>query len=175
MSTITEGSSGSDVYFSGDAKLDSLLGWAKWGGPLGTGAVITFSFPTSKSNFAIDGQTEFGGYDPNQELSSFSPFSEAQKAGARAALAAWTEVANVHFVEVADGPSEVGDIRFSNSAYVGKDGNAAAWAYMPDTWPQPVNGDVWVDPKYAPNFQMAPGQFGSLMLIHEIGHALCDV
>lgn len=173
MATVTEGSYGSEISFSGDGKLDSLLGWAKWGGSQGTGATVTFSFPTSAANFANVDTNEMGGYDPSREPSGFAPMTEAQKAGVRTALAAWAEVADITFVETPDNASETGDIRFSNSSFVGESSsNAAAWAYLPDSWGNPVNGDVWVDQKYSPNFQMAAGQYGLQMLMHEIGHAI---
>jgi serralysin len=53
--------------------------------------------------------------------------------------------------------------------------DAAAWAYTPfddGQFQYPENGDVWVDVKYSPNLQLAPGQFGFSTMLHEIGHAI---
>ncbi|WP_162916594.1 M10 family metallopeptidase C-terminal domain-containing protein [Dongia deserti] len=145
------------------------MGFYKWGGGVGSSVTLTYSFPTNPALFSTDPNVGYG--NQQWELSQFSPMTEAQKAATRAALATWAEVANITFSEVAlESASEVGDLRFANSGFVGDQGSAA-WAYYP--WPAaPLAGDVWVDTYYPPNFQLNPGQYGFSTLVHEIGHAL---
>ncbi len=160
---------------TGNPYLDPLIvpGF-KWGNTgVGTAATITYSFPTYGSPW----HTDYATYLDNEPFNGFTPFSGAQQAAAVAALASWAEVANLTFNQVDDipGDTDVGDIRFGNSASV-TNSSAAAWAYFPydgfDSFEYPESGDVWFDATYAPNLQLAPGQFGYSTMIHEIGHAL---
>ncbi|HNB25565.1 MAG TPA: M10 family metallopeptidase [Alphaproteobacteria bacterium] len=160
---------------TGNPYLDPLIvpGF-KWGNTgVGTAATITYSFPTYGSPW----HTDYATYLDNEPFNGFTPFSGAQQAAAVAALASWAEVANLTFNQVDDipGDTDVGDIRFGNSASV-TNSSAAAWAYFPydgfDSFEYPEAGDVWFDASYAPNLQLAPGQFGYSTMIHEIGHAL---
>ena len=146
----------------------------KWGATgVGTAATVTYSFPTYGSPWSND----YAVYLDNEPFNGFTPFSGAQQAAAVAALATWAEVANLTFQELNDVPvdTDVGDIRFGNSASVSQS-DAAAWAYFPyddnTAFDYPEAGDVWFDATYAPNLQLAPGQFGFSTMIHEIGHAL---
>lgn len=162
---------------SGNAQIDPLvwLGY-KWGSSgAGTSATVSYSFPTYGSLWHPDYST----YLANEPFNNFQPFDAAQQNAARQALALWAEVANITFTEVDDtaGDGDVGDIRFGNSGSV-TNSTAAAWAYTPyDDIPYAgfvyaENGDVWFDHQYAPNLQLAPGQFGFSTMIHEIGHAI---
>ncbi len=158
---------------TGNPYLDPLIvGGFKWGATgVGTAANVTYSFPTYGSTWS----TDYAVYLDNEPFNGFTPFSGAQQAAAVAALASWAEVANITFQAVADGPADVGDIRFGNSASVSSS-SAAAWAYFPyddnTGFDYPEAGDVWFDATYAPNLQLNPGQFGYSTMIHEIGHAL---
>ncbi|HJT13476.1 MAG TPA: M10 family metallopeptidase, partial [Dongiaceae bacterium] len=169
MPTPNTGSTVSDIPFSGTRSLDSLLSFYKWGGFIGTGTTVSYSFPTNPALFSTDPNVGYG--NQQWELTQFSAMTEAQKSATRSALATWAEVANITFTEVAvESASEVGDLRFANSGYVGDNGSAA-WAYYP--WPSsPLAGDVWIDPGYPLNFQLDPGEYGFSTLVHEIGHAL---
>jgi Ca2+-binding RTX toxin-like protein len=163
-------SSAVSIYpVSGNSALNSLLTPYKWGGGLGSGVVLSYSFPTNPALFSTDPLVGYG--NQQWELSQFSAMSEAQKTATRAALDTWARVANLTFSEVvSESASEVGDLRFANSGYVGDEG-AAAWAYYP--WPSaPIAGDVWIDPGYPLNFQLNPGEYGFSTLVHEIGHAI---
>ena len=155
---------------SGNAAINPLLVWGyKWGSnPVGTPLSITYSFPTG-------GATWIDNYYDQEPFQGFQPFSAAQQDAARTALSLWSKVANITFTEVVtESSSNVGEIRFGNSAVV-TNSSSAAWAYLPfkdNQFQWPENGDVWFDNKYQPNLQLQPGQFGFSTMIHEIGHAL---
>ncbi len=155
------------VDFSGDYRIDALLDEQdvyKWGGVLGTGVTITYSFPTSKTNWQVD----YGAGD--DEPSALIAFSAAQQKGFKAALQSWSDVANITFTQIPESSTNVGDIRAANSSVLSNT-DAAAWAYTP--FPDdPPSGDVWVDPSYSPNKSPNVGGFGFEVLVHELGHAL---
>jgi hypothetical protein len=144
-----------------DALIDWDLGWVyKWGGAVGTGATITYSFPTAGSVWE-------GGYGSGEENSGLGLFDLAEQAATRTALAAWSRVANITFVEVPDTASSVGDIRFARSSALGRD--VAGVGYAPDLDAQ--GGDVWLASDYLlGNALSTPA--GQQLLLHEIGHAL---
>ncbi len=150
---------------SGNTTIDALanIGF-KWGsGPPGVAATVTFSFPQS-------GAAWINSYGDGEPFDGFQGFNTAQQNAARQALGLWSDVANITFQEVPDTAGDVGDIRFGFSHVVTLDPNAVAWGYYPDTTAEA--GDVWFDRNYKPNLQMAPGQFGFMALVHEIGHAI---
>jgi serralysin len=125
-------------------------------GPVGQPQVITYSFYTSLSQFSA-------GYGFG-ELSGFSPFTATQQAAVVAAFQTWADCANVTFVYVAD-PTQA-KICFANTTT----GPSQAWGYYPGSLQE--SGDVWINPNQSSNFQLTPGGYGLLTLIHEIGHAL---
>jgi Ca2+-binding RTX toxin-like protein len=135
----------------------------KWGsGGTGTSATVTYSFPSKNAAW-------LGGYGDGEPSHGFQSFTSAQRAAARKAFSAWSAVADISFVEVADTPSSVGIIRLANSTVVGGS-DAAAWGYFPHRAPE--GGDVWFDPHHSPNLKLGRGQFGYMAMVHEIGHAI---
>lgn len=171
-----EGSGPVGIFaLSGDSRIDPLvwLGY-KWGADgAGTPATVTYSFPTSLSKWSND----YSAFLSNEPFNGFQAFTAAQQAAAQQALTLWADVANISFQQVAETDTEVGDIRFGNSASV-TNSRSAAWAYTPigdansDPLYIPENGDVWFDLQYAPNLQLDPGEFGFATMLHEIGHAI---
>src|SRR5688572_23707521 len=153
---------------SSNANINPLLVWGyKWGNTsVGTPVSLTYSFPSY-------GATWLNNYWDGEPFNGFQPFTGAQQQAARQALSLWSEVANVTFTEVSETASDVGDLRFGNSAAV-TNSSSAAWAYFPfdDQYEWPENGDVWFDVKYPPNLELSPGQFGFSTMVHEIGHAI---
>jgi hypothetical protein len=169
MPTPNTSSPVSFIGVSGNIKINALLTHYKWGGAQGSGTTISYSFPTNPALFSTDPNVGYG--NQQWELTQFSPMTEAQKTATRATLDTWAQVANITFTEVvSESASEVGDLRFANSGYVGLDGSAA-WAYYPGP-SSPIAGDVWIDPLYDRNFELEPGGYGFSTLIHEIGHAI---
>ncbi|MPY69176.1 MAG: hypothetical protein GEU92_03715 [Alphaproteobacteria bacterium] len=145
----------STYSYSGENGIDSLLATYKWGGGLGTGATLTYSFGTSSSVYA-------SGY--SEPTNGFGEFSDHQKEMTRMALDFWSNVADITFSEVTDSETVAGDLRFAKSSEP-----STAWAYYPTT--SPVGGDVWVGPSSSYN-DMSLGTYGFQTMLHEIGHAL---
>jgi Ca2+-binding RTX toxin-like protein len=139
----------------------------KWGGGLGTGVTLTYSFPGAGAAHA----SPYGYYTTNDEWQGFSPLTTGEKAAARAGLAVWSAVANINFVETAETTTTVGEIRFGKSSSI--DPNEYAHAYLPAN--DPSAGDVWF---HSTNWNathaasIAAGTDDFHTIIHELGHAL---
>ncbi|MEQ1718921.1 MAG: M10 family metallopeptidase [Hyphomicrobium sp.] len=139
----------------------------KWGGGLGQGVTLTYSFPGLSAAHA----SPYGYYTSNDEWQGFTPLTSAEQAAARAGLAVWSTVADITFVQVADTAATVGEIRFGKSSTLGAD--EAAHAYYPAN--DPSSGDVWFNSanwNTMPGDNLAPGTFDFATIIHELGHAL---
>lgn len=145
------------VASTGDTNIDSLLAGVKWGGAAHAGVTLTFSFENSGSTY-LPGQHE--------PTNGFHELTEVQKAAARAALDYWSNVADVHFVEVADDDAGHGDIRFGRSNDPG-----TAYAYYPSS--SELGGDVWLgNTHHGDTRTYELGSYYFRTFTHEIGHAL---
>lgn len=134
----------------------------KWGGAVGTGVTLTYSFPTGNAYF-------MAGY--GNEWSSWHTLSTGERTAAVSALGAWSSVANVRFTHVADNNATVGEIRFTYTETI--TGTGIAHAYLP--YSSPRAGDVWLswdnfNPTGTPT--IAKGSDDYHTLLHELGHAL---
>ena len=98
--------------------------------------------------------------------SGVAALSDAAKSAVRAALATWSSVANIHFIETADNASGHGTLRF---AWTASPVNEQSFTYGPGT--SDKAGDIWLN-SLAPWDSFAPGSYGYSTLIHEMGHAL---
>ncbi|HEY9566463.1 MAG TPA: hypothetical protein VIR38_00115, partial [Thalassobaculum sp.] len=100
---------------SGDSIVDALVagGWSKWGpvGLMGQAVTVTYSFMTATPSYGPD-------------VTNFQVFNDAMRTAAGQALAEWSEVANVTFVEVPDAGAG-GAIRFGTESM----SDAAGYAY----------------------------------------------
>jgi serralysin len=134
--------------------------------------VITYAFFTHRHALGLNNNPSFG------EGFGYTPFTAAQQAAARIAVANWDELIAPRIVEVQPGPGasswgqNTADIWLANTY----SGPAQAWAYYPG-YPQPygrVAGDVWIaDPRFnTSNAQLDPGFYGLQTLNHELGHAI---
>lgn len=134
--------------------------------------VITFGFFDAQHAVGINNNPHSG------EGKGYTPFSEAQKAAARIAVANWDDLIKADFQEVtmskgaSDWAKNSADIWLANTST----GPAQAWAYYPDQG-QPygrASSDVWVaDPRYnSSNADLRSGQYGLQTLNHELGHSL---
>ena len=160
---------------TGNLELDSLTTYGrKWGGAVGTGTTLTYSFHTPGIS-TYGTQASYGGLAP---FDNPTALSEGLKAEVRSALAEWSKVANLKFVEVADNGTASGVLRFGISDDVdktqveGKETGAAGYAYTPASNSE-KSGDVWLSTKYfsgVNSIQHGTYYYGTL--IHEIGHAL---
>lgn len=163
---------------SGTLRVDALISGNKWGGKLGSGVNLEFSFPwTTNSNATFSGPLGRAySEEKENEASERFGFNLPQQESARIALFSWANVANVKFVEVADTSTNVGDIRFAwtsatDTTSVGT--TAWGWAYEPNSF-YPSGGDVWVSTKSsgARNPDWTVGSYNFKALIHELGHAI---
>lgn len=174
MSSVYSGGTTTNVGSAptGSSTLNALISGNKWGGGgLGTGANVTFSFPTDFSVTSGFLGLTTGSFDYSGEAGTGQALSVTQQNAARSALQKWANVANINFTEIADVPdtaifgdnSSVGDIRFAES-----NSPSTAWAYYPGGGPR--GGDVWFN-KTDYNSPVA-GNYAYDTFMHEIGHAL---
>ena len=180
MPTPFTGSPVSDVLFTGNPQIDGLIIGTKWGGALGTAVTVSYSFPDTGSTWSTVAGGDPLGYDASDPANN-NPFTlgplgyhgldGAQQDAVRESLAAWSQAANITFLEVADNATVVGDIRvaFSDGGDIQ---DAYAYAYTPA--PFAYGGDVWlnsVQPVPSGN-DFSIGAAGYNTLIHELGHAI---
>jgi serralysin len=164
MTTPTTSSSVSNVPLTGFKTIDALLEGSKW-----SSRVITYSIPTINSVWSTSESTGYGSTTgPGEPWSTqYDVFTSAEATRFRTALAQWSNVSGLQFIEMPDMSSLVGDIRV---AYTWMD-SAEAWAYAPHQ--SPVGGDIWINSNsnsYHSTF--AAGSYAYLTMLHEIGHAL---
>ncbi len=159
MSTPTSNSTPVTVFDRANTAVPWLVGTGKWGGALGTRIDLTYSFSANPATF----KPNYG--DGLNEPGSMQALAAFQKTAIAAGLAAWSLVADITFVQVAESATEVGDVRFGISSKVARTGHA----YLPEDVPEA--GDVWFSPvNWTDNLQR--GSFDAYVILHEIGHAL---
>ncbi len=155
------------VPLSGDARFDPLLtAWhIKWGGAVGAGATLTYSFPGSTSFWSAD-------YSDDNEQLDMTKLNASQQAAFTAALQTWADVADLTFVEITDATTASGEVAIIRAAiYDAMPTDTSGWGYLPGFFA--VAGDVWLQSIDFVNAEdIAPGGYSFATLIHEIGHAL---
>jgi serralysin len=141
-----------------------IRGEPGWGPALLKAATVSYAFrATAPTTMPSD-------------TASFSQFSAAQILQAEKALTAWSDVANVVFQRVgsgtgADAYSNSAAILFSN--YSSGQSGAAAFAYYPGSVaPSSISGDVWINSSLGYNANPTGTNYGGMVLVHEIGHAI---
>lgn len=149
----------------------------KWGAPvMGTGATVSYSFMGTGVSCAAEGSgctiTAMG---------DFGPALSVWKSEIGAAFAAWSAVANISFVEVADlgeafnAPQLSGDMRLGGHAFDGAMGVLAHGFYPPNNG-NSAAGDMHFDTGdcWEAGFDgIADGCFSIFQVAaHEIGHAI---
>ncbi len=137
----------------------------KWGGAVGTGVVLPFSFPGANGPVSHPGN-----YSSTNEWSSWSALNSNEQTAVGYALAIWGSFANVSFVRTTDTSANVGELRFAFSHTLGT--NEVAHAYLPNGYPS--DGDVWFNPAYFNTDRGAVirGSDDFHTILHEVGHAL---
>lgn len=133
----------------------------------GTAVTVTYSFMSSAPS-------DLSAYDRN----GLTTMTTAQKAAVVAALASWSAVANIKFVQVTDsGASSGGQIRFAQN----DQGTTSAAYTEPFTTGGNldhayvfVNDDSYYNNSghYQGSYDFTSGSYANLTLVHEIGHAL---
>lgn len=140
----------------------------KWGGAIGTGAVITYSFATSLTTNSYE-----SGAKPIDAL-----LDDSQKATMRQALATWAAVADLTFVEVPDTGAGTGGI--ARIAFSDQGSGTTGSCYLPSTgyW----GADLYLGTYFSTNngynnnyytAGSASDPLGGIQtMIHEMGHGL---
>ena len=176
MPSPTTGGSTSSVPFTGDRLIDGLVVGEKWGGGVGTGTSVTYSFPATVGSTWSTSPSR--GYDSPDSIwepwdAEYRGLNATEQNAVRVAMQAWGAVANVGPVETADNANVVGDIRIAFTTGGTMDPDTYAYAYTPLS-NTPYAGDVWLNPfppEPAGN-DFAIGHAGYATIIHELGHAL---
>lgn len=139
----------------------------KWGGALGTGVNLTYSFANANSAHT----NPYGGYYNAGEWLGASALTAGEQTAVRTALGAWSAVANITFTEVTETSSNVGELRFAKTSYDTE--YEYAHAYLPTS--NPAGGDVWFSTSNwntARSATIRPGSDDFHTIVHELGHAL---
>ncbi|TPW02563.1 MAG: sapA, partial [Alphaproteobacteria bacterium] len=138
-----------------------------WSAVQGASVTISYAFRSTEPVTMPEG------------VGGFVRFNAAQIAAAEAALALWSDVANITFVRVGSGTS--GEGAYANNAtilfanYTTETDSAAGFAYLPSpgqTAASNAAGDIWIDSTEAYNSAPVFGDYGPQVLAHEIGHAI---
>ena len=151
--------------FTLDQVANRLTGGEAGWGVMGQPFTISYAFRAAEPSNMPTGTT------------GFSRFNDAQIRQAEKALQAWTDVSGIQFLRVGSG--ETGETAYSDSAvmlfanYASGPKGAAAFAYYPGSLDFSArSGDVWIASSFSYNQQPAASNYGGLVLVHEIGHAL---
>lgn len=173
MTSPTSSLNTSNIGLSTSPNINALIEGEKWGGGVGTGIALTYSFPwTDSATATFSGPQGIGDYSSLNEQNASYRFglNAVQQEAAIKALQSWANVANITFSKVTDTSSNVGDIRF---AWTSVTRNAWGWTYCPDST-YPSGGDVWISTlnDNAATNSWALGSYNYEALIHELGHAL---
>ncbi len=141
-----------------------LLQGTKWGGTVGQGVQLTWSFASLSSSFLLN-------YSGSQEYTAMTEFSASEKAVVTDAMVAWTTLCGLSAVLVEDNANIVGELRFARTD--NGDPDEAAHAYYPSN--HPTAGDIWMKNGQWHNGyynEVVKGSYDYVTLLHEIGHAL---
>ena len=147
-----------------NAATGSLIDGEKWGGALGTGVTLDYSFMDVGSVFAP-------GYQSVNAQNVPTAFTPTQQANISDALQAWADVANITFNQVTESATVVGDLRLGLSTIVGPaNGGVKGFAYLPTN--NVIGGDAFFLPAYFAGNNVDPGSSQYRVILHELGHAL---
>ncbi len=114
-----------------------------------------FAFPNSLTS-----------YDRSSDnANGFEPFNETQIERTKAALNYISTVINLRFVQT-ENPAQTNTLSFANNSQ----DESAAYAMYPSSSYR--GSDVFLNKNVAANARILDGNYASLTLIHEIGHAL---
>lgn len=140
-----------------------------WATSLGQAATVTYAY---RSNAPTTMPSDTSG---------FTRFTQVQIEATELMLAAWSDVAQITFVN--QGTGTTGEAAYSDTAtmlfgnYSAGQGGAAAFAYLPGGMPGQTAtgsnaGNVWVNSSLAYNAAPTYLGYGYQVLLHEIGHAI---
>ena len=114
------------------------------------------------------------------DVTGFMRFSPQQIQATELALTSWSDVANIRFLRYGAGTdgegaySDDGTMLFAS--YTGGMDKAAAFAYLPSSFPNrsatSAQGDSWYNASLEYNASPKMWDYGQQVLVHEIGHAI---
>ena len=156
--------------------LDALIEGAKWGGAVGTGTTLSYSFPWAAGGSAVFyGAPGNGAYSTLNEPAAAVVYglNSIQQTAVSNTLLAWSNVANITFQATTDTSTNVGDIRIAFTSATDAMGLAWGWTYTPNAF-YPNSGDIWISTLQsgATDPDWSTGSYNYYSLIHEIGHSL---
>lgn len=160
MPSPTTNSAVSIVRATGNDQLDSLLSFLKWGKPGAAPATITYSFAGLSSFWSTDKSKGYGPNSGSREpwREGYDQLNSVQRDNVRLALAEFSKVCGLKFVEVRESASSVGDIRFAFTSDIG----GFSRSYGPT--PNPVGGDIWISDTYQKaTFKPGTSEFSQLL------------
>ena len=157
-------SNGKPSFTIAEAASQLLRGEPGWGS-MGQAFTVTYAYRSS-APFAMP-----------DDASGFERFNAAQINQAELALKSWSDVANITFVRVGTGTS--GEAAYSNNAtilladYTSGVSGASAFSFFPGSTANSSSaGDVWINSTYGYNANPVVGNYGAMVLVHELGHAV---
>ncbi|MFM2054378.1 MAG: hypothetical protein RL456_2415, partial [Pseudomonadota bacterium] len=140
-----------------DDSIDNIIADTKWGGAIGAGLTLTYSFSTAASQFS----------SPTAQELVFTGLNDAQKTAARLAMDRLSSVCDITFVEVADTATSAGDIRWTRATDPAL--GATSYAYLPSVLGD--GGNIWIGPSTLYDNPVVGGGAFSVFM-HELGHAM---
>ncbi|HEY9217605.1 MAG TPA: M10 family metallopeptidase C-terminal domain-containing protein [Phenylobacterium sp.] len=153
-----------DSYTVSEAAWQIIRGEPGWG-VLGQSYTVSYGFRASAPSRMPD------------DTGGFSRFNSNQIAQAELAFAGWSDVAQITFVR--QGAGVAGEGAYTDSATIllgnyssGSDGASAFGYYPGDPRPSSSSGDVWVNSTFNSNLSPVTFNYGSHVLVHEIGHTI---
>jgi serralysin len=159
------GSNGKDSYTIDEAANQIVRGDPGWSAALGRSFTVTYAYRSAEPGTMPD------------DAAGFERFNTAQINQAELALKAWSDVANIAFNRVGSGT--FGELAYSNNAaillgnYTSGVAGASAFALYPgSTSASSQAGDVWINSSIGYNTSPTVGNYGGMVLVHELGHAI---
>ncbi len=146
-------------------QVQALLSGTKWGGGLGTGVALTYSFPTSAAH-----SFWAPSYSGDNEYTNMNVLNAVERSACQQALTVWANSANITFSKLSDNQTTCGEIRFAISDL----GNSGFYAHAYYPGGTPAAGDVWFSNQWNSDAtaSVAPGTYAFTTILHELGHAL---
>jgi serralysin len=147
---------------TGDLTIDGILEDRHWTNPN-----ITYSFPTSASNYGSNYSSA------NEPAHNFEAFNATQKAAMRDALARVASYTNATFTEMTETDTQHATLRFGETDTVYSSTTTSAWTYHPNSTHE-RQGDGWYNDA-PPNEGYNTPTFGKrayATFMHELGHQI---
>lgn len=147
------------TFSSGTLEIDAIA-YSSWNASPHQAATVTYSFLT-----AIPAEAT------SEDATGFAPLNSVQRQAVRDALAQWSSVANITFVDVSDGQGgDNGQIRFGSNDQ--NDARSSGYSDLPSNG---IAGDrvyTYFNNQDSDNFTFTAGSYGWTVFLHEIGHAI---